>query len=295
MAINNRTGIHTLFAANTYTTSLAVPAVTASLPTGANTTAAIEMAQFPAVRLSFGGTDTDNQTVNYQIIGWTLGNGVYVPKVLALGLLTLSATTMVVAGLDTAATLLVDTITETLGLGGVLVRSPASERMADITVWPANCQYVTVETDRATGATAASCYYEMLDEGSAASVSATFEGNIGNVGLLNTSEVEVNPATEDTLNNLDYVVSVAYTATITATAIIPTAFTATLPADLVRIVLIPRGDMYWKIGGAATASTTLIGQADRLNMPVTKTLADTIQVYAAGAGVVADLFVCTPR
>jgi len=180
----NRTGIHTLYAASTYTTALAVPSVTASLPTGANGTAAIpspaiEMAQFPAVRFSFGGTATDNNTVNYQIIGWTTGNNVYVPKVLAAGVLTLSATTMAVAGLDTAATLLVDTITETMGLGGVVARSPGNDRMADITVWPGNCQYVTVECDCGTSATA-SCYFEMLDEAASA----------GNVGLLNSSPVE---------------------------------------------------------------------------------------------------------
>ena len=95
--------------------------------------------------------------------------------------------------------------------------------------------------------------------------------------------------------NLDYVVSASYTATITATSIIPTAFTATLPAGLVRIILIPRGDLYWKIGGAASASTALIGQESWLSLPVTKTLADTIEVYAAGAGVVCDLLVCTSR
>lgn len=99
----------------------------------------------------------------------------------------------------------------------------------------------------------------------------------------------------EALAAMDYVVSATYTATITATSIIPTAFTATLPADLERVILIPRGDMYWNIGAAASASTALIGQSLALNMPVTKTLADTIQVYAAGAGVVCDLLVCTPR
>ena len=290
----HRTGIHTLFAASTYTTALAVPAVTASLPTGANGTSsipspAIDMDHFPAVRFSFGGTATDNHTVNYQIIGWTLGGGVYVPKVLALGVVTLSATTMAVAGLDTAATLLADTITDTLGLSGVLIRNPGTSRMADITVWPANCQYVTVETDRGT-ATAASCYYEMLDEASAAMVNV--EGNLGNVGLLNAAETEINPATEDTLNNLDYVVSAVYTATIGATGTIPTAFTATLPANTVRIVLIPRGAVYYKVNGAASAATALVPLCG-LDMPVTKTLADTIQIYAGT--IVCDLLVCTPR
>ena len=96
------------------------------------------------------------------------------------------------------------------------------------------------------------------------------------------------------INNLDYVLSAEYTATITATSIIPTAFTATLPANTVRIVLIPRGAVYYAVGGAASASSLLLPLGG-LNMPVTKILADTIQVYAAGGGVVCDLLVCTSR
>ena len=96
--------------------------------------------------------------------------------------------------------------------------------------------------------------------------------------------------------NLDYVVSASYTVTVTSTsADIPTRFSATLPAGLVRIILIPRGDIYWKINGTASATTALIGQESWLSLPVTKTLADTIEVYAAGAGVVCDLLVCTSR
>lgn len=187
----NRTGMHTLFAASVYGTALAVPAVRASLPAGVNGTAAIpsppiDCAASPAVRLSFGGTGSEDDTINFQAIGWTLGDGVWVPKVLAKGVLTLSATTMAVAGLDTAATLLVDTITDTIGLDGVIVRSPGGNRMADITIWPGNCQSITVETDLATGATAASCYFEMLDEASAST---------GYANLLNAAKEKINPAT----------------------------------------------------------------------------------------------------
>jgi len=120
--------------------------------------------------------------------------------------------------------------------------------------------------------------------------------------LQNTSDERINPATEDkqddilvaVQNGCDYVVSAAYTATITATAVLLTAFTATLPTRTVRVVLIPRGDVYYEIGGAASASTAKLPAAG-ISMPVTKTLADTIQVYAAGDGVVCDLLVCTPR
>lgn len=91
----------------------------------------------------------------------------------------------------------------------------------------------------------------------------------------------------------DYVVSAAYTATLGATAVIPTAFTAVLPAGLVRIVLIPRGDIYYAIGAAASASTQKIPGNTAFSLPFTKTVADTIQVYAGS--VVCDLLVCTPR
>ena len=99
------------------------------------------------------------------------------------------------------------------------------------------------------------------------------------------------------LNNLDYVVSARYTATITASALLTAAggFTAVFAANTVRIILIPRGDMYWNIGAAADNTKSLIGQGTPLNMPITKTVADTVYVYAAGAGVVCDLLVCTPR
>jgi len=103
--------------------------------------------------------------------------------------------------------------------------------------------------------------------------------------LLNDSNVRIDPAT-------NYTVLAVYTATIGATSIIPTAFTATLPDNTERIVLIPQGAVYYKVGGAATASTAKVPLGG-LNMPVTKTLADTIQIYAAS--IVCDLLVCGPR
>jgi len=90
----------------------------------------------------------------------------------------------------------------------------------------------------------------------------------------------------------DYVVSAIYTADIGATSIIPTAFTATLPAALARIILIPRGAVYIKVGGAASALTALVPLTG-LDIPVTATLAATIQIFAAA--ILCDLLVCTPR
>jgi len=107
----------------------------------------------------------------------------------------------------------------------------------------------------------------------------------------------VQAAAEAVQVGTDYVVSARYTATITASALLTAAggFTAVFAANTVRIILIPRGDMYWNIGAAADNTKSLIGQGTPLNMPITKTVADTVYVYAAGAGVVCDLLVCTPR
>lgn len=115
------------------------------------------------------------------------------------------------------------------------------------------------------------------------------------VALVNAAGEEISPATSALVSNLDFVVSAVFTATITATATLATAFSTTLPADLVRIVLIPRGDVYWAVGEAAAVSTSLIGQGSFLSIPVTKTFADTIQIFSAGAGADVDLLVCTPR
>ena len=94
-------------------------------------------------------------------------------------------------------------------------------------------------------------------------------------------------------DNLGYVVSADYTATVSDTSDISAVFTATMPTNLIRVIMIPQGDMYYKIGGVASDTTAKLTSTLALNMPTTKTLADTIQVYAAG--VVCDLLVCTPR
>lgn len=105
----------------------------------------------------------------------------------------------------------------------------------------------------------------------------------------------------EALAAMDYVLTARYTATITSSALLTDAagagggFGAVFAADTVRIVLIPRGDLYWNIGAAATANTSLVGQGFALNTPITKAIADTIQVYAAGAGFKVDLLVYTPR
>ena len=95
--------------------------------------------------------------------------------------------------------------------------------------------------------------------------------------------------------NRDYVVSAVLIATLEATSrelSHVAAFDTTLPANLVRIVVLPRGAVYYNIGGVASAAHALVPLGG-LNLPVTKTVADTIQFYAAG--IKCDMLVCIPR
>ena len=212
MPINRqlRTACKALYTASTATTALPVdgsgpiPVVDTSEPTGTTGTVngasaaspAIHCNEWSAIRFIFGGTDAADETVNYRVIAWSRGPGLWLPQVVASGTATLGATAMTVTGLDTAATLLADTITETLGLQGSLVRSPVANAVADLTVWPGSAQLLTVETDLGTAA-AASVYWEGLDESASANVSASVNVNLGDVGVLNTSETAINPATSE--------------------------------------------------------------------------------------------------
>jgi hypothetical protein len=95
------------------------------------------------------------------------------------------------------------------------------------------------------------------------------------------------------LDSQDYVVSAAATVAVGATSVLPTAFGVTLPTNLVRIVLLPAGTgVYVQVGGAASANTILVPTGG-LSLPVTKAVADTIQIFAAT--VRCSLLVCIPR
>lgn len=159
----NRTGIRELFLASTDTAALTNPVPTATKPTSAGDTPATACEQSPAMKFTFAGTDAANETVNYQIISWVLYGAVYVPRILAKGVFTLGSGAMTVDGLDTAATLFADTITDTIGRGGVVVTSFGNNTTADITVFLGSAEFVTVEIDADT-ATSASCYWEIVDE-----------------------------------------------------------------------------------------------------------------------------------
>jgi hypothetical protein len=83
-------------------------------------------------------------------------------------------------------------------------------------------------------------------------------------------------------------------ATIGASSVIPTAFTIVLPSDTAKITIIPRGTIYWNIGAAATVSTAKIPSGG-FSLNINKTIADTIRLYAVGAGEECDILVFVPR
>jgi hypothetical protein len=257
----NRTGMGFLFKASTATAAFATDG-SAPIPTLTKPSPSIEVGQAPAVRFSFGGVGNEDTTIKYQILAWFMSGNSYFPAVIASGVTTVGAMAMTTTDLDDAATKFCDTITDTLNMPGTLIQSPANNTMASIIVSPGTAQFLTVETDVVT-ATSASVYWQMADEQQIANI-VRVQGIAGGTTLPCTEASAA--AILAAVGHGDYVVSAEYTATITATSIIPTAFTVTLPANLVRIVLVPRGDVYWKIGGAASAATALVGQGFALNM-----------------------------
>ena len=294
MPINRqlRTACKALYTASTATTALPVdgsgpiPVVDTSEPTGTTGTVngasaaspAIHCNEWSAIRFIFGGTDAADETVNYRVIAWSRGPGLWLPQVVASGTATLGATAMTVTGLDTAATLLADTITETLGLQGSLVRSPVANAVADLTVWAGSAQLLTVETDLGTAA-AASVYWEGLDESASANVSASVNVNLGDVGVLNTSEVPVDPATNMVLLSC---ATISATASATIQALLTTASSA-IHASVKKITLIPAGAVYMNVGAAAAADATSVLLTAGAAYEIGCVAATDLRLYAAAA------------
>jgi len=162
MSSVNRTNLKVLFTASTATTALATDG-SAPVPTSTKPSDAVDCEQAQGICFVFGGTDAADETINYRIVAWYFGSGVYLPMVVASGAATLGAMAMTVTGLDTAATLLADAITDTLTLGGNTVRSPANNCVADIVIQPGGAQFLTVDIDLGTAASA-SCYWTTVDE-----------------------------------------------------------------------------------------------------------------------------------
>lgn len=146
-----------LIAASTADGSLSNPSIVTADPGGGD--GYIETHGYPLARILFGGSTTANQTVNYQVSAvprvWKdgAGNGqMWVPKITAAGTYTLGATALP-AWMYAANGLVADTITETVNCGAV-VHSPADDSVAWLDVPTDGAQYLLIETDRGTAATA---------------------------------------------------------------------------------------------------------------------------------------------
>ena len=135
--------------------ALAAPSPTTTKPVpGAS--GVLEAAYQEAVRLFFGGTDAADETVNYQVIGWTpLFTGTtWIPRVLAKGAFTLGTATYGASGLElgAAAGFLADTVTDTIA--DAVWYSPADNTVAFLEIDCRNCQFIQIQTDLGTAATA---------------------------------------------------------------------------------------------------------------------------------------------
>ena len=134
-------------------TALAAQAATATKPSSG----VIETRDFGVARIFFGGTDADLEAFNYDVTLWypVYSDGVtyWHPTVIAAGLATLSATalpTTIVAANGFYA----DTLTETVGQPGTLLRSPGSEYIASLDIELRNAYLLQVRTDLTTAAAA---------------------------------------------------------------------------------------------------------------------------------------------
>ncbi len=99
----------------------------------------------------------------------------------------------------------------------------------------------------------------------------------------------------------DYVMTAAYRISVTSpsSTLISLAGIAGFPTDLVRVLIIKEADendyIHFEIGGVASTSTPQ-WPSGGLSIPLTATVADTIQVIRSGAADVhATLIVMTPR
>ncbi len=191
-----KSDLHALYTASTATAALptdgSAPSPTTSTPTGTGSSAAIAVQEWPAIRFLIGGVGTAGTTINYRIIGWSPGPGLWMPQVLASGVATLGAMVWTVTGLDTAETRLADTISDTVALAGTTIRSPGDNTVADVTLRPGGCTLITVETDLGTAETSASVYWQAVDEDSpSAGLLATDLGLAASIGTATTAKAAV--------------------------------------------------------------------------------------------------------
>ena len=145
------------------TTPLADPTPTNTRPavaTGATGTDGVAYCGgCEVMRLMFGGTRTsgDNETINYQVIGWQQVMGpdgeAWMPELLAGGVATLGADVYAATDMGAGTEYIADTITDTVDRKGNVVYTPENDTRAVIDIPLRGAEYVEVEVDRGTAAT----------------------------------------------------------------------------------------------------------------------------------------------
>ena len=139
---------------STDTGALADPTASNTAPTGG--VRWVENHQ--AARFVFGGSNADNETVNYQVILWRLAtsgeNDAFVPEVIAKGAYTLGADVYAATNIGAGTEFWADTITDTINSPGVYIISPEDDTRAILEVPLKGAVYVEVITDLGTAATA---------------------------------------------------------------------------------------------------------------------------------------------
>ena len=172
-------------------------------------------------RLMFGGVGATNKVINWQAILWSetsnlLNTEAWIGRVVANGTATLGdgTSTYTVAGLGTTTNSFADTITDTKGYSRIY--SPADETVALIEFPLFNAQRVEIQTDLpgSNPVTSADVFIQLGEKSTMGNAE-----NLGNVGLLNAAETEINPATSDLQTALNTLLGVGTGAMASAQAV----------------------------------------------------------------------------
>ena len=161
-------------------------------------------------RLMFGGVGAENTILNWQAILWSrtsnpLNIDAWIPRVIGNGTATLGTDVYAVAGLGTTTNKFADTITDTVLHSKIY--TPVDNTRAVVELPMFNAQRLEIQTDLPAGTPVTSVdVFVQLGEGSMLSAA----DNMGNVGLVNAAEVEINPATSDLQTTLNTLVGKLY-------------------------------------------------------------------------------------
>ncbi|KKK56957.1 hypothetical protein LCGC14_3059320, partial [marine sediment metagenome] len=156
---------------------------------------------FNALYIIFGGTDAADETINFQVLGYrntagpATGGTDYVPQIVAKGTATLGTMTYDTTDLGAAANLFADTIVTTIAYGVTHVYSPADNTVARLIADVAEFSHFKVEVDRGTAATS-DVFFDgttVLPANQVVNIDVPAL-NIGNVGLLDVNENEIDPS-----------------------------------------------------------------------------------------------------